>query len=121
MLLGHYHAFQKISKRTWYAGSTDTFTFADSPAQPKGVVVVDTEAGTVEHVANPGERPLVSVSVEAAGLSAGELVDACERAAKGTPEGAIVRIFLNHVDPASFRQVGKEEFEEAVQIGRAHV
>jgi DNA repair protein SbcD/Mre11 len=114
VLLGHYHAFQKVSKRTWYAGSTDTFSFADSPAEPKGIVVVDTDAGTVEHVANPAERPLVSLSVEAAGLSAGELVDACERAARGTPSGAIVRIFLNHTDAAAFRQVSKEELAEAV-------
>ncbi len=120
LVLGHYHAFQKVSKRTWYAGSTDTFSYADSPQDPKGLVVVDTEAGSVEHIANPGERPLVTVSVEAAGLSAGELVDACERAASGTPEGAIVRIFLNHVDRASFRQVSKDEFAEAVP-GAIHV
>ena len=44
----------------------------------------------------------------------GELVDAVERAAKGTPEGAVVRVFLNEVDPASFRQVGSEQFQEAV-------
>ncbi len=120
VLLGHYHAFQKVSKRTWYAGSTDTFSYADSPQDPKGLVVVDTEGGSVEHIANPGERPLVTVSVQTSGLSAGELVDGCERAAKGTPEGAIVRIFLNHVDQASFRQVRKEEFAEAVP-GAIHV
>jgi DNA repair exonuclease SbcCD nuclease subunit len=114
VLLGHYHAFQKASKRTWYAGSTDTFTFADSPQTPKGVVVLDTDAGTVEHVENPNTRPLATVSVPAADLSAGELVDAVERLAKGTPEGAVVRVFLNQVDPAAFRQVGNEQFQETV-------
>jgi DNA repair exonuclease SbcCD nuclease subunit len=114
VLLGHYHALQKVSKRTWYAGSTDTFSFADTPETAKGLVVVDTETGKVEHVENPHERPLATVSVEAAGLSAGELVDAVERAATGSPSGAIVRVFLNHVDPASLRQIANEQFHESV-------
>lgn len=114
VLLGHYHGLQKVSKRTWYAGSTDTFSFADTPETAKGIVVLDTEAGTVEHVANPAERPLVTVGVPAAGLSAGELVDAVERSARPSPEGAIVRVYLNEVDPASFRQVANEQFQEAV-------
>ena len=114
VVLGHYHAVQKISKRTWYAGSTDTFSFADSPETAKGLVVIDTDSGAVEHVENPHERPLATVSVAAASLSAGELVDAVERAAKGTPEGAVVRVYLNEVDPASYRQVGLEQFQEAV-------
>jgi DNA repair exonuclease SbcCD nuclease subunit len=113
-LLGHYHALQKVSKRTWYAGSTDTFSFADSPETAKGLVILDTETGKVEHVENPGERPLATASVQAASMSAGELVDAVERAAKGLPEGAIVRVYLNEVDPASFRQVSNEQFQEAV-------
>lgn len=114
VMLGHYHAFQRVSKRTWYAGSTDTFSFADTPETAKGLVVVDTGTGKVEHVENPHERPLATVSVEAASLSAGELVDAVERAATGSPSGAIVRAYLNHVDPASFRQVANEQFQEAV-------
>jgi DNA repair exonuclease SbcCD nuclease subunit len=114
VVLGHYHAVQKISRRTWYAGSTDTFSFADSPETAKGIVVIDTDSGVVDHIENPHERPLATVSVAAASLSAGELVDAVERAAKGTPGGAVVRVYLNEVDPASYRQVGLEQFQEAV-------
>lgn len=114
VVLGHYHALQKVSRRTWYAGSTDTFSFADTPEQPKGLIVIDTETGKVEHVESPHERPLTTVSVAAASLSAGELVDAVERAARGTPEGAVVRVYLNEVDPVSFRQVANEQFQEVV-------
>jgi DNA repair protein SbcD/Mre11 len=114
VVLGHYHAYQKVSKQTWYAGSTDTFSFADSPEAAKGIAVVDTDAGTFKHVANPHARPLATVAVEAASLSAGELVDAVEVAASGTPEGAIVRVYLNDVDPAALRQVSNERFQEAV-------
>jgi DNA repair exonuclease SbcCD nuclease subunit len=114
MVLGHYHAFQKVSKRAWYAGSTDTFSFADSPEAGKGVLVIDTDTGRAELDENPNVRPLATVSVPAAGLSSGELVDAVERIAAGTPEGAVVRVYLNEVDPASFRQVAYEQFQEAV-------
>jgi DNA repair exonuclease SbcCD nuclease subunit len=114
VLLGHYHAHQKVSRRTWYSGSTDTFSFADSPEAAKGLVVLDTDAGRVEHVENPHERPLATAGVDAAGMSAGELVDAVERSARGVPEGSVVRVYLNGVDPASFRQVANEQFQEAV-------
>lgn len=114
VLLGHYHANQKVSKRTWYAGSTDTFSFSDSPEAAKGLIVLDTDSGVVEHVENPHERPLTTFSVAAGGMSAGELVDAVERAAKGSSAGAIVRVYLNDVDHASFRQIVNEQFQEAV-------
>lgn len=114
VVLGHYHAYQKVSTRTWYAGSTDTFSFADSPEVPKGILILDTDGGGVQQVENPRARPLVTASVSAAGLSAGELVDAVERAAAGSPERSIVRVYLNEVDPASFRQVTNERFQECV-------
>ena len=114
VILGHYHAFQKVSKRSWYAGSTDTFSFADSPEVPKGLLLIDTDAGTVRHIENPSARPLATASVEAGAMSGGELVDAVQRAAAGVPEGAVLRVFLEHVDPAAFRQVANDQFQEAV-------
>jgi DNA repair exonuclease SbcCD nuclease subunit len=116
VVLGHYHVHQKASARTWYAGSTDAFSFADRPkgAGPKGLIVLDTETGKVEHHANPGERPLVTYGIDAASLSPAELVEACHREAADAPDGAIVRIFLNEVDPASFRQTTQDDFAEAV-------
>jgi DNA repair protein SbcD/Mre11 len=116
VLLGHYHVFQKASKRTWYAGSTDSFSFADRPkgAGAKGVVVLDTDAAKIEHVANPGERPLVSLWVEAASLGPAELLEACSRHAPDVPSGAIARVFLKEVDPAAFRQVTPDDFMETI-------
>jgi hypothetical protein len=116
VLLGHYHVYQKASKRTWYAGSTDSFAFTDRPkgAGPKGLVVLDTETGEVDHHASPRERPLVTFWVDAEGLSPGELVDATGREGHETPDGAIVRVFLNAVDPSAFRQVSPDEWREAI-------
>jgi hypothetical protein len=120
VLLGHYHEHQKVSKRTWYAGSTDTFSYADSPQTAKGLLILDTDTNTVEHVVNPQERPLVTFSVQAGGMGPGELVEATERATKGSPDGAIVRVYLNDVEPSSYRQVPKEAFAEVV-AGALHV
>lgn len=114
VILGHYHEFQKVSRRTWYAGSTATFSFADSPQTPKGILVFDSNHGAVTHVGNPDERPLVTAGVEAAGLGPGELIDAVQSATAEVPGGAIVRVFLNNVDASAFRQVGSEMFQEAV-------
>ncbi len=116
VLLGHYHVHQKVSKRTWYAGSTDTFSFADRPtgAGPKGLVVLDTETGAVEHHPNPGERRLETYGVDAAGLGPAELVDAAGRAADACPDGAIARVFLGEVDAAALRQVSADDWQDAV-------
>lgn len=116
VILGHYHVHQKASKRTWYAGSTDSFYFTDRPkgAGPKGIVVIDTDAGTVEHVPNPGERQMVTLGIDAAGMGPGELVEAVGRHNEHVPEMSIVRLFLNEVDPAAYRQVPHAEFLEAM-------
>jgi hypothetical protein len=122
VLLGHYHVHQKASKRTWYAGSTDSFSFADRPkgAGPKGLVVLDPGTGKVDHHTNPGERTLVTYAVDAAGMSPSELLDAANRATEGCPAGAIARVFLDEVDASAFRQVRQEDWLEAVP-GAIHV
>ena len=116
VVLGHYHVQQKVSKRAWYAGATDSFWFADRPkgAGPKGVIVLDTESGVVEHHPNPGERPLVTHGIDAEGLGPAELVEAVHRQGQETPDGAIARVFLNDVDAAAYRQISADEWNEAI-------
>jgi hypothetical protein len=113
---------QRASKRSWYAGATDSFSFADRPpgAGAKGLVVLDTESGKVEHHPNPGERPLLTFGIDAGGMGPAELLDAATRTAEGSLRGAIVRLFLNEVDPAALRQVSPDDFLEAVP-GALHV
>src|SRR5215218_6335084 len=57
-LLGHYHFHTKVDNGIWYAGSTDTFSYADDPEVAKGIVVLDTDTGDIRHVALTGQRPL---------------------------------------------------------------
>jgi hypothetical protein len=123
VLLGHYHQLQKVSKRAWYAGATDSFWFSDRPnakVPPKGLIVLDADTGNVEHHPNPGERPLETFAVDAAGTGPAELVDAVGRAATGCPDGAIARVFLNEVDAAAYRQVSPDDWRDAVP-GAVHV
>ena len=84
VLLGHYHFHTRVSDGIWYAGSTDTFSFADDPDKPKGIVLLDTGTGECRHLPLVGLRPLVTLeSVYAFGLSPAELSDqVLERAAR---------------------------------------
>ena len=109
VLLGHYHFHTRVADRTWYAGSTDTFTFADDPDRPKGIVVLDTDTATVEHVPLSGERPLVTLdTVHALGLSPAEVSERVLEQAAAVPEGAVARLYVEGVDPEAWRLLDLE-------------
>ena len=121
VLLGHYHFHTRVSERIWYAGSTDTFSFADDPDKAKGIVVLDTDTGACRHVPLAGQRPLVTLdSVFALGLSPADLqLQVLERAAR-VPEGAVARLYLEGVDPEAYRlldlQAVREEASAALYL-----
>lgn len=114
VLLGHYHVHTRVREHVWYAGSTDTFSFADDPHRPKGVVLLDTDSGSCTHHPVPDRRPLVSPEpVPAAGLSPGELeAEVITRAAQ-VPEGAVARLFVDGADPQSWRLLDHQAVSEA--------
>ncbi|MHB1536687.1 MAG: metallophosphoesterase family protein [Acidimicrobiales bacterium] len=104
VLLGHYHTFAAVSDHMWYAGSTDTFSFADDPERVKGIAILDTEVGACRHVPVQGSRPLVTLeSVYALGMSPGELSATVLERAASVPSGAVARLFLDGVDPEAYR------------------
>jgi hypothetical protein len=93
----------------WYAGSTDTFSFADDPDRPKGIVVLDTETARVEHVGLTGQRPLVTLdTVHALGLSPSEVSDLVLQRAAAVPDGAVARLYVDGVDPEAWRLLDLE-------------
>ncbi len=114
VLLGHYHFHTRVAEGIWYAGSTDTFSFADDPDKPKGIVVLDTDSGECRHVPLPDQRPLATLeSVAALGLSAADLqTQVLDRAAR-VPEGAVARLYLDGVDPEAYRLLDLELVREA--------
>jgi DNA repair exonuclease SbcCD nuclease subunit len=114
VLLGHYHVHQKVRNGVWYAGSTDTFTFADDPDDAKGILLLDTEAGTAKHLALEGQRPLVTLeTVQALGVSAADLSALVLARAATIPEGAVARLYLDGVDPEAYRLLDIEAVREA--------
>jgi DNA repair exonuclease SbcCD nuclease subunit len=114
VLLGHYHVHTKVASAMWYAGSTDSFSFADDPDRPKGVVVLDTDSGECRHVPLTGQRPLVTLeTVVAQGLSPGEVEALVLSRAEGVPEGAVARLYVDGVDPEAYRLLDLDKVREA--------
>ena len=117
VLLGHYHFHTKVGDGIWYAGSTDTFTFADDPDKAKGIVVLDTDTGECRHVALTGQRPLVTLdTVHALGLSPAEVQGLVLERAAAVPEGAVARLYIEGIDPEAYRLLDLDAVREA---GRA--
>ncbi|MDA8081167.1 MAG: metallophosphoesterase [Actinomycetota bacterium] len=105
-LLGHYHFHAKVKENMWYVGSTDTFSFGDSPELSKGIAVLDTDSGECSHVALKNQRSLLDLGLTPAfGLGARELEQIVEEQLACTPEGSVARLRLDGVDPAAYRLV----------------
>ena len=114
VLLGHYHVHTKVSANTWYAGSTDSFSFADDPDRAKGIVVLDTDAGECRHVPLEGQRELVTLeTVHAVGLSPDEVEGLVLSRAASVPEGAVARLYIDGVDPEAYRLLDLDSVYEA--------
>jgi DNA repair exonuclease SbcCD nuclease subunit len=121
VLLGHYHVHTRVADRIWYAGSTDTFSFADDPDREKGVLVLDTDSGACRHVALPDRRRLVTLeSVHALGLSPTELQERVLERATSVPEGSVARLYLEGVDPEAYRLLDLEAVRDAAS-GALHL
>lgn len=121
VLLGHYHFHTRVAEGIWYAGSTDTFSFADDPDKPKGILVLDTDTGACRHVPLQGQRPLVTLeSVHALGVSPSELRDAVLERMAAVPSGAVARLYIEGVDPEAYRLLDLAEIRalaaEALQV-----
>jgi len=114
VLLGHYHTHQRVAEGIWYAGSTDTFTFADDPDAPKGIVVLDTDAGTCELMPLSDQRPLLTLeTVKAYGLPAAEVQALLVERAATVPEGAIARVYVDGIDPGAYLLLDRLAIDEA--------
>ena len=104
VLLGHYHTYCEVKPAVWYAGSTDTFTFGDDPGRGKGLVLLDTDAGTCRHLTLPGQRPLRTPEpVYAAGLGPTEVQQLIGERFAVLPAGTVARLELDMIDPDVYR------------------
>ncbi|HEX3426263.1 MAG TPA: DNA repair exonuclease [Acidimicrobiales bacterium] len=116
VLLGHYHFHTRVADGIWYAGSTDTFSFADDPDKSKGILVLDTDTGECRHVPLSGQRRLVTLEpVYAPGLAPAELQAAVLARASEVPAGAVARLYLDGVEPEAYRLLDLAAVREASQ------
>jgi DNA repair exonuclease SbcCD nuclease subunit len=116
VLLGHYHTHARVVDGMWYAGSTDTFSFADDPDRDKGVVILDTDTGVCRHVALTGRRALVTLEpIFALGLSPAELQERVLERAASVPEEAVARLYLENVDPDVYRLLDSQAVRDAAR------
>ena len=114
VLLGHYHFNTKVREGVWYAGSTDTFTFADDPDKPKGILVLDTDTGECKHVALSGQRQLVTLdTIHAIGLGFAEVQERVIAEVGRAPEGSVARLYVDGVDPEAYRLLDIDAIREA--------
>jgi hypothetical protein len=114
VLLGHYHFHLPVAEGVWYAGATDTFSFADDPDRPKGIVVLDTDTGVCRHVPLEGQRPLVTLtSVNALGLAPAEVQERVLAQAQQVPMGSVARLYVEGVDPEAWRLLDLQAVREA--------
>lgn len=114
VLLGHYHVHQMVQPGMWYAGSTDSFSFADEPASAKGIVTLDTDSGECRHIPIPGQRQLLTLeSVCALGMGPTELSAAVLARVVDIPAGSVARLYLEGVDPEAYRLLDIDGIREA--------
>ncbi|MDP1804629.1 MAG: hypothetical protein Q8K72_05650, partial [Acidimicrobiales bacterium] len=112
-----YHFHTKVDSGIWYAGSTDTFSYADDPEVAKGIVLLDTDSGQIAHIPLSGQRPLITLpTVHALGLSPAEVQERVLERVAAVPAGAVVRLFLEGVDPEAYRMLDLE----AIRAVSAH-
>lgn len=112
-LLGHYHFHAEVKENMWYVGSTDTFSFGDSPELSKGIAVLDTNSGKCEHVSLRNRRPMLDLGiVSALGMGAKEIEQAISDSLEGISAGSVARLRLDGVEPAAYRLVDPAAIRE---------
>jgi DNA repair exonuclease SbcCD nuclease subunit len=113
VLLGHYHSHKKVLDGIWYAGATDTFSFADEP-DAKGIVVLDTDTGVCTHVPLADQRPMVTPdTIHALGFGPDDIQAALIERLVAAPPEAVVRLYVDAVAPEAWRLVDHDAVREA--------
>jgi DNA repair protein SbcD/Mre11 len=113
--LGHFHNHRRIGPNGAYAGSTERTSFAEANEE-KVFLRVQAGAGSPKIQPIPtGARPMRDAGrLDAHGLQGGEITaQASERLAVVTGPGAIVRLKIHGMDPATLRTVDVAEIRSA--------
>lgn len=100
--LGHHHGAHEVAANAWYCGAPERVSIAEA-GQTKGFLDVRLARGATPRVdlrALP-TRPYADLPrIDATGLSADAVRQACIEAFARVPDGAVARLRLEHLEPA---------------------
>lgn len=114
VLLGHYHSHKEVTRGIWYAGAPDAFSFSDEYLDPKGIVVLETDTGVINHVALEDRRPMVHpYPIDARGVGPERVTEQIAALAEAAPPGAMVWIQVDGVAPEVWGQTDPRVWKEA--------
>jgi exonuclease SbcD len=111
--LGDYHIQHQVAPRAWYAGSLE-YTSSDvwsEAATPKGWLLWDLEAGTVEPQPVPTREVLDLPDLDATGMTPAE-VDAALAEQLADIAGKIVRLKVLNLSSALHRQLDHRQIKK---------
>jgi DNA repair protein SbcD/Mre11 len=116
--LGHYHGCQEVSRNSFYAGSTERFSFAEA-GQTKGFYLVDLAEGKRQFIELP-TRPMVDLGpVDAHDLDSGSLAAELESRLSMDLDGKIVRLVVKNLPRSVYMTVDFRKLRE-LAAGAVH-
>lgn len=114
VLLGHYHKHVPLQPGVWYAGSIERFSFGEV-GQTKGYCLFDPEDPQPQFREIP-VRPMLDLDpIDAKEMDADDLLEAMAgRLQAQSLSGAIVRLGLRHVSPATRANLDLRQLRDLV-------
>ena len=103
--LGHFHRFDKVTNRSYYAGSTERLSFGEADQQ-KGIVEVNLESHKVEFHALDVRDMLDIRPIDAAGMASSELLrEARDRLSLANIDQKLVRLVIRNIAPDAYKSL----------------
>jgi len=105
--LGHYHKYTEVSKNTFYAGSTECFSFADA-GEKKGFIELELIRGEINHrfIELKNRSMINSIPISCSNLKLDEVMKKInENVDKINPKDKVFRIILEDVPSHIYRGI----------------
>jgi len=112
--LGHYHKYTELSENAFYAGSTESFTFADAGDQ-KGFIEVELKDKKIKHNFVPLKNRIVvdPTSIKCLDLTLDEVMDKIKgKIVEINPKDKVFRIKLEDIASHIYRGIDFGEIKE---------
>jgi len=112
--LGHYHKYTKLTKNTFYSGSTESFTFTDA-GDKKGFMELELINGVMKHkFIELKNRPMIDAKpINCSNLKLNEVMNKIKRTVKEIePKDKTFRITLEGIPTHIYRSLDLREIKK---------